>query len=211
MSGSSSVELRRGPSVQRAVRDRVRPFAILCMFSVFGCQSTAVPAPPPQIVTPLVVEEAGAPPDAGAATASLPADLEISLSRSVCLGRCPDYKVTLHADGSVAYAGRMFVAKKGVASARVPVADVAALVAQLDAAGFERLSVPSPCPKGEATDHPTHTLTLTRNGRTHTVEHYTGNMCAPEVLDALEDAVDKAAQTDAWVKCPGAKYGCPKP
>jgi hypothetical protein len=40
-------------------------------------------------------------------------NIVITLERTPCLGNCPNYKVTIHGDGSVVYQGRIDVAVKG--------------------------------------------------------------------------------------------------
>lgn len=182
---------------------RMRAHALALLVLSCGCKTTASgPPAPPQLVTELY--EAGPPADAGAPVEDT--NVVVTLTRSVCYGTCPDYTVTLRGDGSVEYVGRQFVGKRGRATDKVPPADVLALVRKLDAAGFDRLAVPTPCPKGIATDNPTHTLTLERGGRAHTVEHYMGNLCAPPVLVELEDAVDAAAKTQRWTSCAPQKW-----
>lgn len=154
---------------------------------------------PPQIVVGFV--EASAPEDSGAPVIPPAGPWEIELSRSVCYGVCPDYKVVVKSDGTVEYEGHEYVSKRGRATDRVPIADAEALLRKFDQAGFDRLSVPDPCPKGLASDSPTNILAVRRKTGSHVVEHYLGNMCAPPVLADLADAVDKTAKTDRWIKC----------
>lgn len=148
--------------------------------------------------------------DAAVADVSLPPSangLSISLERTVCYGVCPSYVVTLQGDGTVLYEGRQFVKTKGKKTDKVSPSDVAALLAKLDRAGFDKLHVDDKCTM-ISTDHPTVTITVVRDGHKHVVEHYTGNSCAPKVLTSLEDAIDAVAGTDRWVPCGvgSAKY-----
>lgn len=170
-----------------------------------GCKSSSVPgSAPPQLVTELY--EAGpAAADSGASEDL--SNVIVTLERTVCYGVCSDYTVTIHGDGAVEYVGRQFVGRRGRVTDRVPPGDVAALVKKLDAAHFDRLYVPIPCPKGIATDNPTSILTVDRGGgRVHRVEHYHGNLCAPPELSVLEVAVDEVAKTSRWTSCAPAEF-----
>src|SRR5262245_11449445 len=45
---------------------------------------------------------------------NIPKDLMITLERTACFGSCPDYKLTITADGAVVFQGRQFVKQEGV-------------------------------------------------------------------------------------------------
>ena len=110
------------------------------------------------------------------------------------------------------YDGDKYVKVHGTVTSQVAPADVLALGQRFDAASFDNLSVPEPCPKGEMTDMPTNRLTVVRAGSKHTVKHYLGNMCAPKVLADLAAAVDKTAATQRWIRCGGGPQAyCNKP
>jgi len=164
--------------------------------------------PPEQRVVPLVeasvtAEDAS---DAGAP------EIEITLSRGACYGYCPEYTVSIRSDGTITYQGKTYVGKHGRAQDNIPPADVAALVAKFDAANFETLRMPQTCHGGIGTDASTDIITFRRGEKTHTVEHYLGNPCAPEALTPLAKAVDDTAKTDRFVRC-GKNHGqyCRKP
>lgn len=184
---------------------RARATTLVCLLGLVACKSSSVPGSnPPQLVTELY--EAG--PTAADSGASIDAsNVTITLERTVCYGVCADYTVTLHGDGAVEYVGRQFVGRRGRVTDRIAPDDVAELVKKLDAAHFDRLSVPVPCPKGMATDNPTAILTVDRGGgRSHRVEHYHGNFCAPPELDVLEVAVDEVARTSRWTSCAPSEF-----
>jgi hypothetical protein len=61
-------------------------------------------------------------------------------------------------------------------------------------------SVPSDCPN-MYTDETSASTSLTWNGRTHSVDHDYGNVCAPPVLFDLEREIDDVAATLQWVSC----------
>lgn len=124
-------------------------------------------------------------------------DVRISLTRTRCFGFCPDYTVTIASDGEVTYEGRGFVAVTGVQHAQIPREDVSRLLARFDAIGFTSLRDEY---SARATDLPTYTLSLTRNGRTKSVRDYGGAMAGmPEAVRALQDEVDRVADTARWV------------
>ncbi|MEZ5994860.1 MAG: DUF6438 domain-containing protein [Hyphomonadaceae bacterium] len=124
-------------------------------------------------------------------------DVEITLSRSVCFGFCPDYTVTINGAGDVRYEGRAFVNAVGVRTATIPSQDVARLIARFDAIGFERLRNEY---RARITDIPTYTVSFTRDGHRKTVVDYGGTSEGmPEAVRALEDEIDRVAGTAQWV------------
>ena len=136
------------------------------------------------------------------------ANTAITLDRTVCFGFCPSYSLRIGGDGTVAYSGRQFVKVVGTASAQVPVSDVQGLVNEMEQANYFSLTVPETCAQGIATDHPTATTSLTLAGVTHSVVHYSGNLCAPAVLTTLEDRIDAVAHSAQWVACDTAAGYC---
>lgn len=123
--------------------------------------------------------------------------VEVTLSRSVCFGFCPDYTVTITGDGEVRYSGRHFVNVMGEARASISRDDVQALLARFDAIGFERLRDEY---RAQVTDSPTYVVTLTRHGRTKRLVDYVGVAVGmPESVRALEDEIDRVAGASRWV------------
>ena len=105
------------------------------------------------------------------------------------------YRVTIHGDGRVDFAG----AQLGKASHRyaIPVARVEALIAQFRAADFW-----SSDPRYElrgASDLPTNTLIFDTGNAAREVVEYGGTRAGmPDALFALEAAVDDAADSERW-------------
>lgn len=129
---------------------------------------------------------------------------------------CPTYTVVILPDGRVRWDGRANVIATGVRQGRVSRADLAKLSEHIDAAQFfERdnygeLPAKSPCTttNGVTTcsfsgsictdgDAPQAIISITRNGRTHRVDHYRCN--EQPGLDELEAYIDAIAHTQAWV------------
>lgn len=124
-------------------------------------------------------------------------DVEITLTRGVCFGFCPDYTVTINGDGRVRYEGRRFVNVVGERTATIPREDVANLVRRFDEIGFDRLR---DAYRAQVTDLPTYRVSITREGRTKTVVDYGGPSAGmPRSVRDLQDEIDRVAQTAQWV------------
>ena len=130
----------------------------------------------------------------------------ITLDRTECFGSCPSYTLTIRGNGTVSYQGRQFVKVVGTAAAQIQVSAVQALVDEMVRADYFNLSVPATCAQGIWTDAPTATTSLTLAGRSHSVEDYHGNQCAPAALAGIEDRIDEVAGSSQWVDC-GASAG----
>lgn len=121
----------------------------------------------------------------------------ITLTRSVCFGFCPAYRVTISSDGEVAYSGERFVNVVGERRATIPRADVERLLRRFDEIGFEQLRDSY---RAQVTDLPTYTITLDRNGRRKTVVDYGGLSAGmPQAVRDLQDEIDRVANTAQWV------------
>jgi hypothetical protein len=135
--------------------------------------------------------------------------VSITLTRSVCFGFCPDYTVTITGEGAVSYVGRRFVNVVGEQHATVPREEVQALLRRFDAVNFEALNDSYRAP---VTDIPTYTLSLERNGRRKTVVDYGGVSAGmPREVRALEDEIDRVAQTSRWILRDGQPVRTPQP
>ncbi|WP_395675079.1 DUF6438 domain-containing protein [Inquilinus sp.] len=124
--------------------------------------------------------------------------VEIRLARGVCFGWCPAYTVDIAGDGSVTYQGLSSVAVSGRFQERVAPAEVTALVGMFERAGFFSLKDEY---IGEITDSPVYSVSLTIDSRTKKVTDYVGKMAGmPDVVTDIEDAIDRTAGTDKFVK-----------
>lgn len=157
------------------------------------------------------------PPDAAAPfpQAAAPADFEITLARSACFGACPDYRVSISGDGTVAFSTReenfpataaqvhrafngQSVLWPGAHEARVDPAQAAVLLGKFRAAHFFGLK---PEYFAGITDNPTYALTVRVGNRTKQVTDYVGRMVGmPKSVTALEDAVDALAGSRSWTR-----------
>jgi hypothetical protein len=109
--------------------------------------------------------------------------------------------MTVSADGSVVYDGEQFVEAEGRQTAILTAAEVAALHAAVEAAGFFELSDEYTV---GATDLPAITTTVTMDGRTKAIYHY-GLGCgtevdsAPQGLCDLEALLEGIPAANGWV------------
>lgn len=123
--------------------------------------------------------------------------VRITLTRSVCFGFCPAYRVTITGDGEVTYVGDRFVNVTGERRATVPRADVERLLRRFDEIGFDQLR---DAYRAQVTDLPTYTVTLERDGRSQTVLDYGGvGAGMPRAVRELQDEIDRVANTGQWV------------
>jgi hypothetical protein len=130
----------------------------------------------------------------------------ITLERGACFGACPIYKLEIFADGKVVYEGKDFVKRKGRVQGRITKAAVQQLVREFNRINYMRLddeyvSEGPNCPEWW-TDSPSAVTSINWKGQKKMIRHYHGCRGA-KVLDqltALEQKIDKAANTKRWVK-----------
>jgi hypothetical protein len=123
----------------------------------------------------------------------------ISLDRTVCLGWCPEYKVTITGTGHVVYSGDSYVKNKGPVEASISTAKVDELVRAFEEAKFT--TFPSNM-EGNITDVPT--LHLTYRDKTVTYSDAVMVRGSPDearrgAVDKLADKVDRAVDIEQWI------------
>lgn len=141
--------------------------------------------------------------------------LLISLQRTACYGSCPDYKVTIDGKGNVVFITRppvdggdsavhreysyfSGVRVSGTHRTLVSKGDVATLLQKFKAADFFSLKDEY---RSGVTDNPTYILSIDTGNGSKTVVDYVGKRAGmPPVVTNLQDAVDKIAGTDRWIK-----------
>jgi hypothetical protein len=137
--------------------------------------------------------------DAPAPTVRPDSNVDITLMRSMCYGRCPVYKVSVSTRGIV-FDGEAFVAAKGRHTDTVNPSAVRALARKFVEADF--YSMRDKYVSG-VTDNPTYTLSISIDGHKKQVVDYVGQWIGmPAAIVDLEDDVDALAQTDRWIKGP---------
>jgi len=125
--------------------------------------------------------------------------ITITLTRSMCYGRCPVYKVSVSTKGIV-FDGEAFVAAEGRHTDTVDPSAVRELAKKFVAADFYSM-------RGEyrasVTDNSTYTLSISIDGHKKQVVDYVGQWVGmPAAIVELEDDVDALAQTERWIKGP---------
>lgn len=142
-------------------------------------------------------------------TPAAEAPATITLERGVCFGFCPAYRVSVTSEGEVTYVGERFVAVQGEQHATIPREQAAQLFARLDQIGFTRLREEY---RASVTDLPTYTVTLRRNGQTKRIVDYGGLSAGmPESVRALQNEIDRVANTGRWVLRDGEPVRNPGP
>ena len=131
----------------------------------------------------------------------------VSLRRTPCFGTCPVYTVTVDAAGIVTFNGHDFVSQTGIHTATLSAEELQQLGTLVDSANIFEMKDEYTI---EATDLPSTTVTVTRNGVTKRVRHY-GIGCldgpnaamsggAPPALCRLQTGIDTITKTDQWIK-----------
>jgi hypothetical protein len=123
--------------------------------------------------------------------------VDITLSRSMCYGRCPVYRVTVSTKGIV-FDGEAFVAAKGRHTDTIDPSAVRALAKKFVAADFYSMRDEY---RASVTDNSTYTLSIAIDGHKKQVVDYVGQWIGmPAVIVELEDDVDALAHTERWIK-----------
>jgi hypothetical protein len=123
--------------------------------------------------------------------------LRISLQRTPCYGWCPAYNLEIAGDGTVTWFGEHYVEAKGGRSAKIPVEKVRALYDAFVKADFFWTFDDYHAP---ITDLPTQIISISFDGHSKSIVDYAGAHAGmPKVIDELEDAVDEAAGSKAWI------------
>ncbi len=129
-------------------------------------------------------------------------ETQITLERTICFGRCPNYRVTIGGDGTVTYEGWRFVKVGGTHGKKIPAGKVQELVRAFTDIDYFNLKdvydfeINADGSMTTATDMPMVITSLTLNGRSKRVEDSFG---APQKLRDLERKIDLIAGTSMWV------------
>jgi hypothetical protein len=126
------------------------------------------------------------------------ATLRMTLTRSMCLGACPAYTVEIRGDGTVQFEGQAHVRVMGKRSDRVSSDAVAELLAAFRRADFFSLKEQY---AAAITDFPSFTVSIEVDGQRKSVRDYLGlSVGMPEAVADLEEAFDRLAGTDKWLR-----------
>jgi hypothetical protein len=136
----------------------------------------------------------------------VPSDTVITLVRTDCYGGCPNYSLTIKADGSVLYDRHSDVKQKGKLESRISQEKLKALVSEFkeinyfDLQGrYDRKS--EACPSFSF-DAPSAITSLTLNEKKKTINHNTGCSGSKELgqLTWLERKIDEAVNAKQWIE-----------
>lgn len=141
---------------------------------------------------------------------SVPTDTIIMLERSICSGSCPDYKLTVTADGAVTFEGYKFVKVTGNATKTISQGQLLQLIAEFEKAKYFSLNdryrdKEDGCP-AVWTDYSTVITSIRINGKSKTISHYdgcqegSGSAVFPKALTDLEKKIDEIVGTAEWIK-----------
>lgn len=145
---------------------------------------------------------------ASAQTTAIPSDMVITMERTVCFGTCPDYKLTIKANGRVTFRGGRFTKTKGTATSRISRESLLGLVAEFDRVDLNSFaddySEGGNC-ESYITDLPSEIISIRRNGKTKLVNHYFGCTGAAvqkklEPLTELGKMIDRITNSKRWVR-----------
>jgi hypothetical protein len=125
-------------------------------------------------------------------TSAMPKDFSITLERIGCLGSCPDYKVTIRADGSVVYEGRYYVKVEGIRKAVISLSDVQKLVEKLRTRDFFNWEEK----KEVCVDYPEVDITVNPNRRRKRVIEGCNK---PGQVLTLAEEIDRISGSKRWV------------
>ncbi|MFZ0336567.1 MAG: DUF6438 domain-containing protein [Terracidiphilus sp.] len=123
----------------------------------------------------------------------------ITLSRSMCYGRCPVYRVSVGTEG-ITFDGGAFVVTNGRHTDTVDPSAVRALAKKFVAADFYSMRDEY---RASVTDNSACILSIAIDGHKKQVVDYVGQWVGmPAAIVELEDDVDDIAHTERWIKGP---------
>lgn len=123
--------------------------------------------------------------------------LRMRLKRTVCYGDCPAYSVEIRGNGEVAFTGEAYVFAKGSHRGTVSKQMVSELLEVFRRANYFSLDDKY---SASITDNPAYTTSIEFDGRRKSVVDYVGLVEGmPEVVEDVEDSIDRVAGTKKWV------------
>jgi len=161
--------------------------AVAACVVLAACWTDSVPPPP---------QESSVPPT----TPQPLVDVDVTMERTACFGRCPEYSVEIHHDGRVVWHGVKYVATIGTATSRVSAMHLQQLARAIQLIRFFDLDEGGHLPVTDSwasgmicSDTSSATITVRMNGVVHTAND---NHCEDhEPLEPLEELIDRIAGT----------------
>jgi len=133
----------------------------------------------------------------------------ITMERTMCLGTCPVYELTIYGDGRVVYNGHQHVEVTGIQTSNISPDSVRELIDEFYRIGYFSLRDEYRYKWSflgfgvRITDAPTTITSITVDGRVKQVVEYDG---APQKLIELEDKIDETADTQRWIGNPESLF-----
>ena len=138
----------------------------------------------------------------------IPQDTRITLRRSDCFLQCPDYLVTITADGRVTFEGYANVRVKQKVQSQITAEQMESLVAAIQKAKYFSLrdkygGKEDGC-RHIWPDSDSATISVLMNGKSKSIDHYLGcssggQTSYPKALTKLEDLIDEVTNTKQWI------------
>jgi len=138
---------------------------------------------------------------------TIPADTLITLTRTDCFFTCPDYTITISAEGKVVFEGKANVKVKGRSETTISPEKVQLLIKAFEKAKFfslrNRYSLPEDGCKVYDGDASSATVSIVLNGKSKSVDHYLGchqkKGTSVRALIELESLIDDLTNTAQWI------------
>lgn len=139
---------------------------------------------------------------------AIPADTLITLRRTNCFFACPDYIVTISAQGTVVFEGNANVKVKGRSETTVSPAKVQLLIESSEKAKFfslrNRYSLSEDGCRVYDGDAPSATISIVVKGKSKSIDHYLGchqkRGTSVQALSDLENLIDEVTNTAQWIE-----------
>jgi hypothetical protein len=141
----------------------------------------------------------------------IPSDTIITLDRTMCLGTCPSYNLSVRADGTVVFTGREYTKENGTVHSSISKDQLKQLISEFTKAQYfsfrdHYISMEDGCPR-LWTDSPTVTTSIRINGQYKSIVHDLGcqednavSAVFPKELAELEDKIDEIIDTKKWIE-----------
>lgn len=111
---------------------------------------------------------------------TVPADFELTIERTPCMGTCPYYDISVAADGSVKYMGKGHVKLMGERSKKLPQETLMAMASLIEAADFWKFD--ESYDNRSISDLPSVIMKCSMNGKSHRV---LARFSAPKEFETL--------------------------
>lgn len=126
-------------------------------------------------------------------------DLQLTIARTACFGRCPVYELELAADRRVHFNGVQHTAYLGETSKATSVRQLSELSVAIERSGFFEYQNTSDCVE-EVTDMPSVILSVSWASRTDRVDRYLGcRKSGHDPVPNLAREIERILEIETWV------------